>query len=287
MSGSSYRKGKTYEELYCNGPEIRAKISKTLRQQIDLGLRSCPKGPRPNLKGTRYICCQCGVPFDSSTILPGRSRYCSDRCRVAGGSFRVGPCEECGATVRDRKSGKRLFCNKQCYSRWQRGRVKPPSQAGRNVSSETRLRRSVSLKQAYAEGRRQAPMAGRHHTVEWFERLKPFWARLSIERQGRGNPAWKNEKVDPRYPEEWSVTLRKSIRERDGHMCQVCLTEGLVCVHHIDYNKFNCASENLISLCRKCHGRVHGGPKNREAWRSLFQELMIFRARYLQSGIHV
>ena len=65
------------------------------------------------------------------------------------------------------------------------------------------------------------------------------------------------------YPKAFSPALRREIRKRDSHTCQLC---GAVSppsrtlhVHHIDYVKTNCDPMNLISLCHKCHGDTHFG----------------------------
>lgn len=45
----------------------------------------------------------------------------------------------------------------------------------------------------------------------------------------------------------------------------VCYAKRL---SEIDYNKYNLNSENLISLCRKCHRKTND---NREYWMSYFK----------------
>lgn len=75
------------------------------------------------------------------------------------------------------------------------------------------------------------------------------------------------------YPVDWTKILKRSIRERDNHKCQLCgcpQEECIqkLCVHHIDYNKKNLNPTNLISLCRKCHNKTH---HNRDKWTKLFQ----------------
>jgi hypothetical protein len=43
-------------------------------------------------------------------------------------------------------------------------------------------------------------------------------------------------------------------------------------VHHIDYDKANCAKENLITLCEVCHGRTN---YNRDYWKNILTELYV------------
>jgi hypothetical protein len=77
------------------------------------------------------------------------------------------------------------------------------------------------------------------------------------------------------YSEDWTETLRESIRQRDSYMCQECGTHQdeltgrhkKLHIHHIDYDKENCDPKNLISLCQKCHMKTN---YNREYWYNYF-----------------
>ena len=102
--------------------------------------------------------------------------------------------------------------------------------------------------------------------------------KMSESRQGQNNPMhgrrgesapnWKGGISNNPYSTDWTKTLKKSIKERDHYICQLCYeTEDLV-VHHIDYNKKNCDPENLITLCRKCNIKVN---YNRECWIEYFR----------------
>ena len=70
------------------------------------------------------------------------------------------------------------------------------------------------------------------------------------------------------YSVDWTETLKRSIRERDNYICQLCNQYGNA-VHHIDYNKKNCNPSNLITLCIRCNSRVNA---KREYWTRYFQE---------------
>jgi len=71
--------------------------------------------------------------------------------------------------------------------------------------------------------------------------------------------AWQGGKSSELYTVDWTKTLRRSIRERDKYRCQLCgepQGDQALCVHHIDYNKKNCNLNNLVTLCRSCHGKT-------------------------------
>lgn len=44
--------------------------------------------------------------------------------------------------------------------------------------------------------------------------------------------------------------------------CEVCYGTRYLVVHHIDGNRKNNESENLIKICRSCHAKVHHLEKN-------------------------
>ena len=78
------------------------------------------------------------------------------------------------------------------------------------------------------------------------------------------------------YSLDWTDNLRENIRKRDEYVCQLCgvhqdeLTGRfkVLDIHHIDYNKFNCNPDNLISLCRGCHMKTN---YDRQFWGKYFQ----------------
>ena len=67
----------------------------------------------------------------------------------------------------------------------------------------------------------------------------------------------------------FTVSLKDSIKNRDGHVCIECDDNSLIHVHHIDYDKTNNCPSNLISLCRTCHGRTNF---NRDYWMGHFRD---------------
>ena len=93
---------------------------------------------------------------------------------------------------------------------------------------------------------------------------------------GENGSNWQGGKSFEPYGVEFNAELKRQIRNRDGHACQECqqTEEQLghtLDVHHIDYDKRNNTSENLISLCRSCHAQTNFG---REDWTEYFSKIM-------------
>jgi len=92
---------------------------------------------------------------------------------------------------------------------------------------------------------------------------------------GEKNGNWKGGISNSPYPVDWTRTLKRSIRERDGYICKSCgmeQTEVTHHVHHIDYNKENCDPKNLITLCNSCHSKTN---LDREYWKEYFKQSVV------------
>lgn len=109
-----------------------------------------------------------------------------------------------------------------------------------------------------------------------------FGLKVSLATKGKkhpsmiehGNPNWKGGLSFEIYPKEFSKELKERVRERDGYVCQECgypqkVLGYKLCIHHIDYNKKNNESSNLISLCRSCHSQTNF---ERKEWQNYFNK---------------
>lgn len=85
--------------------------------------------------------------------------------------------------------------------------------------------------------------------------------------RGENHYNWQGGKSFEPYSTDWTITLKRSIRERDNYICQLCSQYGNT-VHHKDYDKKNCSPSNLLTLCRKCNSMVNF---NRNYWIKYFQ----------------
>jgi len=81
---------------------------------------------------------------------------------------------------------------------------------------------------------------------------------------------WREDKVRT-YAPEFNNQLKKAVKDRDGHMCQMHedLLPEPMCIHHINYDPLNPTPE-LVLLCSSCHGKTTHG--NREIWIRWFHE---------------
>jgi formylmethanofuran dehydrogenase subunit E len=105
---------------------------------------------------------------------------------------------------------------------------------------------------------------GTPHTKEANEKNR-------VAHLGEKSPLWQGGVWHDPYSVDWTLSLKKSIRERDHYICQLCgaqQEEEAFSVHHIDYNKQNCSPDNLITLCHSCHEKTN---LNREYWTNYFQ----------------
>jgi len=82
----------------------------------------------------------------------------------------------------------------------------------------------------------------------------------SCAMKGSKSPSWKGGVWG--YPKDFE-NKRHNIRKRDEYKCQLCFSQAKgiksLHVHHIDHNKKNSSDNNLITLCAKCHKRIHVG----------------------------
>lgn len=97
--------------------------------------------------------------------------------------------------------------------------------------------------------------------------------RRSRVTSGAANSNWNGGLSRLPYP--WNFKqISRSIIERDGGKCQSpeCAgTDPRMTSHHINYDKSDCAPENLIALCSACNSKANFG---RERWQATYQQIM-------------
>jgi 5-methylcytosine-specific restriction endonuclease McrA len=50
---------------------------------------------------------------------------------------------------------------------------------------------------------------------------------------------------------------KREIRQLDGQQCVLCLSADSLHVHNVDGNTSNNDTENLVTLCERCHRAFH------------------------------
>ena len=71
---------------------------------------------------------------------------------------------------------------------------------------------------------------------------------------------FQNQKLQYFKTPQWN-TIRKQVLKRDNYKCVLCsnrIPYAILDVHHITYDKlFNEPLDHLITLCQKCHTKIH------------------------------
>ena len=80
--------------------------------------------------------------------------------------------------------------------------------------------------------------------------------RMGNAHKGEKNSSWQGGISYEPYSVDWTDDLKRAIRKRDQYTCQICGKEPAIDVHHLDFDKKNCSSENLITLCHSCHAKI-------------------------------
>ena len=112
------------------------------------------------------------------------------------------------------------------------------------------------------ETKQRISKANLGHPGYWTGRRRSEEARREMSKShcGERNGNWQGGISFEPYTPDFNNHLKRSIRERDNHTCQICgvLEIGRVFpVHHIDYDKTNCDQTNLVTLCPDCHNRTN------------------------------
>jgi hypothetical protein len=105
---------------------------------------------------------------------------------------------------------------------------------------------------------------GHQHSIIWnsWQQGKRCPTCANINNSGPNNINWKGGISFEPYCQIWKDAEYKSdIKLRDGNQClnPYCDSKNYrdLTVHHIDYNKKNCAPQNLITVCRSCNARAN------------------------------
>lgn len=207
----------------------------------------------------------------------------------------------------DKKVLGKRFCSKECQDKWQRG-ISWEDRIGKDRASEIRSERSIqvsgennpsknplvakkiseSMKKHLESNPRYGEkngFYGKEHSDEY-----KIWA--SESRSGKrsyddeqhikqkkntpkkdNHPNWQGGLSYGEYDLGFDNEKRQIVKERDNYECQLCgCDDGLLHIHHIDYDKQNSDERNLITLCNSCHSKTNW---KRESWIRFFEPIML------------
>ena len=201
----------------------------------------------------------------------------------------------CGVTVaKYMRKNNLTIRDKNDYPRWNTGTTWEETY-GKEEAEKMKIKNGVRLKQHWRD--HVHPYSGKPKIHpdgcqcpfckakrgEWVGEGNPFYGKTHDEEYGKWksesqlgdkNHMWRGGVSYQEYPEDFNPILKRRIRKRDQQKCIICGGGGKT-VHHIDYDKNNCDVSNLITLCKKCHGRTNS---NRDYWESFLTR--VIRLKY-------
>jgi len=219
------------------------------------------------------LCEVCGDPRPSQN-----ERFCSRQCM---GKARTGKsvklvCVVCGkhytVSPSTYRRAENHYCSKQCQGTVQSGIQKGddnPYWRGGPVEVICEI------------------CGGEFEVPRWrYENLNVKYCSvecLSMGELGEGNPNWRGGSSFEPYDSKFNKRVKATILERDDYGCQYCGSHEELCVHHIDYDKWNSTKANMITLCAVCHGKTNG---RRWFWEAYFK-MRVQEKESIQSRLHL
>lgn len=130
---------------------------------------------------------------------------------------------------------------------------------------------------------------------DWDESLRQEWIAMrrrrheelfqQVEQERMEQQAAQSVEWWARYnvylkSQQWHK-MRQRVLDRDGGLCQACLTNAATHVHHLSYDLYNqlgkSAAFELVAICRTCHEQIH--PRMSEA-----QDKLTLYSPFLNGG---
>ena len=96
--------------------------------------------------------------------------------------------------------------------------------------------------------------------------------KISVKNSGSNNGSWKEGISRLPYGWEFNKKLKNKIKERDQYTCVICEVQKDLVIHHIDYDKKNNETSNLITMCRRCNTILNSNREfNKKHIQTIFQ----------------
>lgn len=197
-----------------------------------------------------------------SIAMMGKSFSEEHKRKIGAASRRRHPSNEAKQKMRDAKIGKPLS---EEHKR-KLGEVR----RGKHFSDEHKQKlREANLGKHYASKETRQKMREAHLGKYHSEESKQ---KMSKSRLGAKNANWRGGISCDLYGPEFTNSLKQQIRERTNCSCQLCgikQTSRKLSIHHIDYDKLNNTTDNLVALCTICHSKTN---YNRKKWKAYFRK---------------
>jgi phage terminase large subunit GpA-like protein len=215
--------------LYCSKPCYYA----AARTRVEIQCAHCgkltKKTPVDIGRGAKY--CSLGCYWSASST--GRTRVYAKK--YPNGRHVNVECQNCSAPIKIARSlyanGAGRYCSRDCYV----DSLRTPHNTECEVC-----------------GKSFARQPGHRHVKRYCS-----WECRSIGMRGEGNPRWHGRNNAYRGW-NWDADRIPAL-ERDGYACRHCGSTDDLCVHHVTpwHLTHDNSLDNLLTLCRSCHSRVH------------------------------
>ena len=219
----------------------------------------------------KYTCQICGKEFITylNWIKRGGGKFCSRICAGVSKNKKISKvCLFCGCDFKVKPStaihNASKYCSPKCGQLASRGKKKPSITGDK--APNWRGGHTLVIKYCVDCGEKIYYRSDRCH---------------SCAKKGELSPIWQGGISSFPYSFDFNDEVRDKIRKRDDYNCKICgmteeenilISNRLLSVHHIDYNKENSNKHNLISLCNQCHSRTN---YNRAYWTEFFKSKVL------------
>lgn len=227
-----------------------------------------------------YVCGKETIKYPSEVIKSKTGRFtCSRKCAAGLQSSAPVICDNCGIQFRRKehmvKKFKTHFCSKDCQREYDiRSKLVPCSYCGKEIR---KIYSVIALRTDFFcnhECMANYNKTGSIVKCDWcgkeiYKPLNRLFKLNFCSQDCRFAHIDHNANGRLPYPKQWKEALRRHVRDRDNHTCQICLKHESefsqkLHVHHIDENKENCDIDNLISLCSSDHAKIKGNTPLKE-----------------------
>ena len=240
-----------------------------------------------------YCCKDCGTKISRHSAIYGQGRCCS--CANKGennpsygkngklnSGYKHGKlskdvqyyCVDCGKKISKTNGAYGKQRCQRCYGKWRENNllgIDNPNYIDGRTNKKYYCKgcgKQICITNG-VRGQGRCKSCSRKGELSWTVGLK-----------GEKNPNYIDGRCSLEYPTLFSSKLKKKIRSRDNYICQGCgLTQEnslkkykqILHVHHIDFNRWNCNENNLITLCKGCNIKANF---NKDYWYSYYMYIM-------------